>query len=161
MPKSIILDKKKSATLTPQSPYNFNYTFHKPSHFPTQNIKWEKNIFYQSFIFKNKYCGLKYENKGTIAKPKIKLSIYYKDKLNKKQITEIINEVKWRYDFETDFSEFFNKFKKDRILKDIIKKFKGMRISCDYSLYEFLIVCIVLQNATVRRSVQMMQNLFD
>jgi N-glycosylase/DNA lyase len=35
-----------------------------------------------------------------------------------------------------------------------------MRVNCANSLYELLIISIVLQNATVRRTIQMMDNLF-
>ena len=36
-----------------------------------------------------------------------------------------------------------------------------MRVSAGESLYEFLVLATVLQNATVRRSVQMLENLFN
>lgn len=73
---------------------------------------------------------------------------------------EIIKEVNWRYGFDEDISGFM-KFENDRFLKPVFKRLKGMRNNCTNSLYELLIISIVLQNATVRRTVQMMNNLFN
>jgi 3-methyladenine DNA glycosylase/8-oxoguanine DNA glycosylase len=101
------------------------------------------------------------ENEGTVNKPKIKLSIYSERKLKKEEIESIVNEINFRYGLNEDISEFCNKFKSDKFLKLPIKRLKGMRINCANSLYELLIIAIVLQNATVRRSVQMMNNLFN
>jgi N-glycosylase/DNA lyase len=101
------------------------------------------------------------ENEGTVNKSKIKLSIYSERKLKKEEIESIVNEINFRYGLNEDISEFCNKFKSDKFLKLPIKRLKGMRINCANSLYELLIIAIVLQNATVRRSVQMMNNLFN
>jgi 3-methyladenine DNA glycosylase/8-oxoguanine DNA glycosylase len=60
-----------------------------------------------------------------------------------------------------DISEFCQKFKNDRFLKPTLRNWKGMRINCASSLYELLIIAIVLQNATIRRTVQMTNTLFE
>ena len=56
---------------------------------------------------------------------------------------------------------FYKAFKNDKVLAPIIKKWKGMRPGHPSSLYEYLIIGIVLQNATVRRSIQMFQALLE
>jgi len=43
----------------------------------------------------------------------------------------------------------------------VFKRWRGMRVNCANSLYELLVISIVLQNATVRRTTQMMDNLFN
>jgi 3-methyladenine DNA glycosylase/8-oxoguanine DNA glycosylase len=60
-----------------------------------------------------------------------------------------------------DLSEFNRKFQDDPQLGSIIRKWLGMRPMHYGSLYEYLLIAIVLQNATVRRSVNMLQSLFE
>jgi N-glycosylase/DNA lyase len=74
---------------------------------------------------------------------------------------KIVKELSWRYGLSEDVSEFFETFANDRFLRPIFKRRKGMRANCANSLYELLIISIVLQNATVKRTVQMMNNLFS
>jgi len=69
--------------------------------------------------------------------------------------------LNWRYGFNEDISEFFEDFKNDQFLKTVFKRWRGMRVNCANSLYELLVISIVLQNATVRRTTQMMDNLFN
>jgi len=81
--------------------------------------------------------------------------------LPKKEQNKLVNEVRWRYDFDGDLAEFSEKFNRDRILGPVLAKWRGMHVSCGESLYELLIISIVLQNATVRRTVQMMEALLE
>ncbi len=74
---------------------------------------------------------------------------------------QVVNELNWRYGFNEDISEFFEEFKIDTFLKPVFKRWKGMRSNCTNSLYELLMISIVLRNATVKRTVQMMNNLFN
>ncbi len=60
-----------------------------------------------------------------------------------------------------DLNPFYYQFEKDKILSPIINKWKGMRPGHPNSLYEYLIIGILLQNATVRRSIQMFKNLIE
>jgi len=161
MPEVIVLNKKKSFILEPKAPYNFDANFHKPSHFPSSDNIWEKGKHWITMIWKGKRLGLRFENLGTIQRPKIKLSVYSQNKLSKGFFDELIPEIKWRFNFNQDISEFCKKFKNDKFLGPVIKKWKGMKPIAANSLYETLIIYIVLQNATVRRSVQMLENLFD
>ncbi len=58
-------------------------------------------------------------------------------------------------------SDFYKTFGQDPILGAIIKRWCGMRPGHPSSLYEYLIIGVVLQNATVRRSIQMFQALLE
>jgi len=160
MSKLLILDKKKPFILKPKAPYNFDANFHKPSHFPSSDNIWEKGKYWITMIWKSRRLGLKFENLGTIQKPRIKLTIYSQSKLSKDFINKLIPEIRWRFNFDQDISEFYKKFKNDKFLNPVLKRWKGMKPIAANSLYETLIIYIVLQNATVRRSVQMLENLF-
>jgi len=147
--------------LKPVPPFDFDSTVYVPHYFPTPDFEWQQNFMWQTLNFDGKLLGLKMENKGATDKPTVKLTIYSKKELSDKETEEIVKEVNWRYGFDEDISEFFMKFNNDRFLKAAFKRLKGMRNNCTNSLYELLIISIVLQNARVRRTVQMMNNLFN
>lgn len=161
MEEIIRLTEKTELILSPKSPYNFDANLHKPSHFPSSDNFWEKGFYWISMLWKNQVLGLKFENLGTISKPKIKTNVYSQKELSKDFIESLIPEIGWRFNFDQDVSEFCNKYKKDKFLEKFIQKWKGMKPISGNSLYEMLIIFFVLQNATVRRSVQMLENLFQ
>lgn len=161
MRKIINLNKKFSITLKLNSSYNFDATIHKPSHFPSSDNEWQKGKYWITMLWKGKYLGLKLENKGTIANPKIKLIVYSKESLPKEYKQSLIPEIEWRFNLKSDISEFNKKFKKDKVLGPLFKKWKGMKPVAANSFYETLVIYIVLQNATVRRTHQMLENLFN
>jgi len=148
--------------LRPIPPFDFDSTVYVPHYFPTPDFQWQPNIMWQTLNFHGKLLGLKMESKGVTDVPMIKLTIYSMEKLSHKEIEKIVKEVNWRYGLDEDISEFSVEFENDRFLKAAFKRLKGMRNNCANSLYELLIISIVLQNATVRRTVQkMMNNLFN
>ena len=157
----IKLGHKETVLLTPEAPYNFNASFHKPSHFPSSDDFWEEDKFWITMLWKGQELGLKFENMGTIDRPEIKLDIYSEEELSKEYLDSLIPEIRWRFNFDSDISEFHQKFKDDQVLGPIIEKWKGMKPVAANSIYEILMIYIVLQNATVRRSVQMLENLFE
>lgn len=155
MLKTIILKKKKSLILEPKSPYNFDYSVHNPSHYPTPLVKYERGKLWFSFRFKDKLLGIKFINRGTVSKPKIKIEIYFKNKLSNTYKKELLEELAYRFQFEKDYSDFYKKFEKDALVGGILRKFKGMHSFCIEGLYEYLIIAILLQNANIKRTVQM------
>ena len=161
MTKSLVFNKKKSLILEPKAPYNFDANFNKPSHFPSSDGEWRNGICWLSMLWKGKVLGLKFENKGIVSKPKIKLTTYSEKESSKDFLKTLIPEIRYRMNFDQDISEFCNKFRKDRILGSVINKWKGMKPLAYNSLYEILAIYFALQNATVRRSVQMLENLFN
>ena len=161
MSKTINLNKKFSVILKPTQPYNFDATIHKPSHFPSSDNEWGKGKYWITMVWKGKYLGLKLEDRGTITKPEIKLIVYSKTVLPKEYKKTLIPEIEWRFNLKSDISEFSKKFKKDKVLDPLFKKWEGMKPAAANSFYETLIIYIVLQNATVRRTHQMLENLFN
>jgi len=160
MTKILALNKKKSLILEPKAPYNFDANFYKPSHFQSSDNVWEKGRYWITMIWKSKRLGLKFEGIGTVNEPKMKVNIYSQKELSKDFIDSLFPEIRWRFNFDQDISEFCEKFKDDKVLGPIIKKWRGMKPIAANSLYETLVIYLVLQNATVRRSVQMLENLF-
>ena len=85
---------------------------------------------------------MKFSNKGTVNNPLVEIKIYAKDKLADNFISSFIEEIKYRYNFNLDLSEFYNTFKKDKFLSPILKKWRGMRPGNPNALYEDLIIGI-------------------
>ncbi len=154
------LNHQKTVLLTPLSPYNFDANFHKPDYFPSSDTAWEQGRFWVTMLWRGQELGLKFENRGTTDNPEIEISIYSRTELAEGFLDDLVTELRRRYNFDSDISDFYNRYSNDEVLGPVIKKWKGMKPRAAISLYETLIVYIVLQNATVRRTVQMMENLF-
>jgi len=147
------LKNNKSLFITPTSPFHFDGTFHKPSHFPDRLSDWEKGKYWQTIRVGRKIFGLKIEDK----KPKLKVTIFYNGKISGDEIAFIKQELIWRFDLDKDLKEFNKLAKKDKKFYPVFKKWMGMRNSSAHDLYGLLVISIFLQNATVRRTVQMME----
>jgi len=147
--------------LRPAAPFHFDATLHKPDHFPSADNEWEPGVRWQTMLWQGRSLGLKFENQGTIDEPRISLSIRSRDEVGHSFINSLLDEINYRYNLQLDLTEFNQRFRDDPQLGAVIKKWRGMRPLNYSSLYEYLIIAIVLQNAAVRRSVDMMQALFE
>ncbi len=161
MKKTIILNHQWRTELIPKSPFNFEGTVYNPAHFPTPTEKYQPGKWRQTMRFQGKPLGIRLENQGTIKNPKVKLTVYSQKLLNQNFKKDLVKEIKYRFELDLDLSKFNQKFKKDRVLGPVIKKWLGMRSKCGYDLYESLMIYVVLQNATVRRTIQMMDTLLN
>lgn len=155
------LRKIKTIELQPSAPFNFDPTFHKPDHFTSGDNYWEPGIRWQTWTWSGKCFGLKFQDQGTISKPCLKIDIYADQKVPARVISSLTDEIKYRYNLELDLSGFYKAFGKDEVLGPIVKRWRGMRPGHPSSLYEYLLIGIVLQNATVRRSIQMFKALLE
>jgi len=155
------LKLQKTSKIKPIKPFAFDSTFHKPGHFTSGDNYWEPGIRWQTWNWQGKTLGIKFSNKGTINNPLVEIKIYAKEKLLNNFVLSLIEEIKYRYNFNYDLSDFYKAFKKDKFLSPILKKWRGMRPGHPSSLYEYLIIGIVLQNCSVRRSVQMFKVLLE
>ncbi len=155
------LKKVKTIKLKPLTPFHFDATVHKPDHFASADNDWQPGIRWQTMFWQGQKLGLKFEDKGTINTPEILLHIWSKRELADDFIKSLTEEINYRFCFNIDLSEFTKKFRTDPFLGPIIKKWSGMRPLNYSSLYEYLMVGLVLQNCTVKRSINMMQTLLE
>jgi len=153
--------KTEQLGLHPVPPFNFDCTVYVPHYFPTPDFAWQPGTMWQTLNLKGTTIGVKMANLGTIEKPKIQLTIYSKTNLSRENTRKVVEEFNWKYGLKEDISQFSIEFKDDKFLKPTFNRLLGMRNNCANSLYELLIISIMLQNATVRRTVQMMNNLFN
>jgi 3-methyladenine DNA glycosylase/8-oxoguanine DNA glycosylase len=155
------LKKVKSFELIPTAPFNFDATFYKPAHFHSRDNFWKPGTRWQTWFWDGKKLGIKFESDGTVYKPKIVVTVYYHSDLNSGFFKSLEKEIIYRYNLNLDLREFYKKFMSDKILGPIIKRWNGLRPGHQSSLYEYLIIGIVLQNATVKRSINMLQALYE
>ena len=161
MTRTVGLKHRFSTTLFPKPPFSFDSTVYVPHYFPTPDVNWKKGAYWQTLNWRGEALGIRMENRGTANRPKIRLSVYSERRLTSQGLRDVAEELSWRYGLDEDISEFCKRFKRDSFLGQPLRRLEGMRLSCGNSLYELLIIAIVLQNATVRRTVQMMNNLFN
>lgn len=158
--KSLNLTSCFETQIMPSTPFCFDGTFHKPSHFPSPDRNYQEGVYWQSMVFGKQRLGVKVVNQGAADNPGIQLSIYTQNSLPAAVYSQIVKEIEFRFDLKTDLSGFIEMGESDPVLSAAIQRWRGMRVSAGESLYEFLAITTVLQNATVRRSVQMFENLF-
>lgn len=148
--------------ITPTAPFSFEGTFHKPSHYPTPDTCYENGIFWQTMRIKDACYGIMVRSTGTKVQPKLEIAIYYDpDSTADPSCCDVAQELEYRYDVRAQLKDFNDAGMEDAVLGPAIKRRHGMRVSTPYSLYEFLVIASLLQNTVVRRSVQMMRNLFE
>lgn len=148
--------------ITPTIPFSFDGTFFKPSHFPTPDLFFDGTAYWQTLKFNGNTYGLKISNQGDEKNPCVQFQIFYDKRTNSTpDFQSILDEISYRFDLKSNIKPFTDAFEADRILGPVINKWPGMRVSTPYSFYEFTVITAVLQNTVVRRSVQMMNNLFN
>ncbi len=153
------LAQVSSLTLTPRAPFAFDATFHKPDHFASQDNEWQPGVRWQTWQWRGQCLGLKFASAGTVDKPSVTVMIYANQPV--KDIDALEAEIRYRYNMDLDLTDFYQKFAYDDLLGPIITRWRGMRPGHAGSLYDYLIIGVMLQNTTVKRSVQMLQALFE
>ena len=161
MNKTIKLKKKATIHIEPTEPFSFEGTFFKPSHFPSRLVLYDGKRIYQAVEVGNDIFGIVVSDDSNNIGPKIKIDIYASTKPSKELKKAIELEIIARYNLDGLIGDFIDELKNDELLAGPIKRWGGMRPSIAYSLYGFLMVATVLQNATVRRTVQMMDVLLE
>ncbi|KKU16048.1 MAG: DNA-3-methyladenine glycosylase [Candidatus Woesebacteria bacterium GW2011_GWC2_45_9] len=155
------LKEKYILEIIPTLPFHFNSTFYKPGHFPSNDTRWESGKRWQTMLWGGKRLGIIYKDGGSKKNPKVVAEIYSASPLTSEFLENLKNEIIWRFNLNLDLREFYKYIGNDPLLKSIIKKFYGLRPMSYSSLYEYLIIGIMLQNTVVRRSVSMLQSLFE
>lgn len=155
------LHKIKTLTIIPSSPFAFDPTFHKPDHFTSADNLWQPGTRWQTWRWQGIPLGLKFMNHRTPARPKIAIDVFAGKRLADEFIASLLHEIKYRYNLDLDLNPFYRQFNNDAHLSRVIRKWRGMRPGHPSSLYEYLIIGIMLQNAPVRRSVQMLKALLE
>ncbi|MEX1258142.1 MAG: hypothetical protein WEG36_11045 [Gemmatimonadota bacterium] len=148
--------------LFPRPPFHFDGTFEKPSHFPTTLTRWAPGTFHQSIRINGQLIGLKLSDSTSGVRPSIAVSMFFTRALTRDESELVLQELTFRYALAEDLSAFRTLvYAQKMTTKTVFRRWMGTRASTPYSLYELLVVGLVLQNTHVRRSVQMLAALLD
>lgn len=147
--------------LVPSAPFHFDSTFFKPDHFTTGDNFWEPGTRWQTWRWRDQALGLKFSSVGTVENPHLRVDVYHTHLLGGDFIDSLAAEIRYRYNLDLDLEAFYRALGGDPVLGPVIRRWQGMRPGHPSSLYEYLVIGIVLQNATVRRSIQMFQTLIE
>jgi DNA-3-methyladenine glycosylase II len=157
--RSLALARRSSFKLTPSAPFHFDATFHKPSNFPAPLSVWEPGRYWQTIRIGGRLLGLRIENAGSSSRPSIRVVVFYDRSFDARDRKALGDEITWRFHLDADLREFDRRTRSDARFASVFRRWRGMRGSNPYTLYELLIVGVMLQNATVRRTVQMTEAL--
>jgi DNA-3-methyladenine glycosylase II len=157
----MLLEKIASLDLVPTRPFDFDSTFHKPDHFTTGDNCWQPGIRWQTWGWQGRSLGLKFVNSGSVEQPTLHVDVFDTQPLAAGFSSSLVEEIRYRYNLDLDLSDFYRAFDTDPVLGPVIRRWRGMRPGHPSSLYEYLIIGIVLQNATIRRSIQMFRVLLE
>ncbi len=156
------LEKTATLTLVPTSPFHFDGTVFNPSHFPSNDHHWEPGHYWQTLRWKGETYGIRLDDAGSVAKPRIDAVIFASKKPPEAHIEEITEETRWRFDLDSEgVPEFVRRFRRDRYIGPAIRSRPGFRPKSAYSLYEYFVITVVLQNTVVSRSASMLHALFE
>ncbi|MFA5248228.1 MAG: hypothetical protein WC415_03210 [Patescibacteria group bacterium] len=150
------LKKQAVVYIKPTMPFCFEGTFFKPSHFPSKLVLYDNDRVYHALEVGGKIFGVELYCSGLKDK-KVGVAIYAQEAISDDCKKAIKSEIVTRYNLNGDVHDFVDKYKNDVLLAGPIKRWGGMRPSVAYSLYGFLMVATVLQNANVKRTVRMME----
>jgi 3-methyladenine DNA glycosylase/8-oxoguanine DNA glycosylase len=158
---AVPLDARHVVHLVPVAPLHFDATVHKPDHFPSPDNAWSPGIRWQTMRWRGVPLGLRLQDVGTVDAPRVDVHVYAAQDLDATYLAALSDEIVYRYNLALDLAPFYEQCQGDPQLGPVIDRWRGMRPISPGSLYEYLIVAIVLQNAVVRRSIQMMQALLE
>ena len=161
MGRTLRLAARRDVVLSPMSPFHFDATMHKPDHFPSPDNAWEPGVRWQTMQWRGEPLGLRFGQRGSARAPEIRLAVWSRKPLSTGFLDGLVDEISYRCNLRLDLGEFTARFRGDPQLRPILARWRGMRTASWSSLYEYLIIAIVLQNAVVRRSIQMTQALLD
>jgi len=151
----------RALRLTPRAPFHFDATLHKPDHFPSGDNLWEPGVRWQTARWGGEPLGLRLTNAGSADDPAIDVTVWSRRALDDRFVAGLGAELRYRLNLDLDLGPFTRRFGGDPQLGPVIARWRGMRPAHFGSLYDYLIVAIVLQNAVIRRSMAMMQALYE
>lgn len=158
MTDPVALEFVDSLYLRPTLPFNFRHTLWKPSHFHTGLEQHSSNASWRTFRIGDKLCGLvmAMTSVGTLQ-----LDVYSTPTWTPQNTALLTRRVTHAYGLDEDLTEFVQLASSSGAMVRSLELFAGMRQSCPENLFEIAIISLLLQNATISRTTQMMNNLLS
>lgn len=158
MPTVLSLKHVDTLQLPVKQPFNFRYTLWKPSHFATGLEQHSQDRSWRTFRVGELLCGvaMTMEESHTVS-AEVYSDGSWQDADRKRLTARLIHS----YGLNEDLSAFVALAEQVPAMKGSLEALAGMRQSCPENLFEIAIISLLLQNATVARTTQMMTNLLD
>ncbi|MGH3720090.1 MAG: hypothetical protein ACRDRI_14860 [Pseudonocardiaceae bacterium] len=158
MPDHRALAHVDTLRLPVTQPFNFRYTLWKPSHFATGLEQHSHERSRRTFRVGELVCGvvLAMEGSGTV-----RAEVYSDGPWREADRDRLTARLIHSYGLEEDISPFVALAEQVPPMRGPLRALAGMRQSCPENLFEIAVISLLLQNATVHRTTQMMANLLD
>jgi 3-methyladenine DNA glycosylase/8-oxoguanine DNA glycosylase len=158
MPEPRTLAHIDTLELPVKQPFNFRYTLWKPSHFTTGLEQHNQDTSWRTFRIGELLCGVVMR----MASPDVLRAEVYADgpwqPADRARLTARLTQS---YGLNEDISAFVTQAGRVPAMREPLDAMAGMRQSCPENLFEIAIISLLLQNATIARTTQMMTNLLD
>src|SRR5713101_3559107 len=112
--RSRTLQRRATLRIRPTSPFHFDGTFHKPSHFPAPMQAWQTGRFWQALRVGRRLYGVQIDDVGTNSEPGLRVSLFDNRDVSQRDLDLLRSELVWRFDLDANLSEFARLAQKDR-----------------------------------------------
>src|SRR5215470_11767216 len=158
MPELRSLAHVDTLRLPVKQPFNFRYTLWKPSHFATGLERHSQETSWRTFRVGGLRCGVMMTMDGP---DRLRAEVYADGSWQAAGRDRLAARLGHSYGLAEDTSAFIVQAEQVPAMREPIDALAGMRQSCPENLFEIAIISLLLQNATVARTTQMMTNLLD
>ncbi len=105
--------------------------------------------------------GVRLRTRGSLWNPSVNVTVYGQRPVLKSDMKRVLEELGYRFDWYEDYSGLYKLVRKDSLLASAVKRLEGMRSFCQESLYDLLMITILLQNTPVRRTETMTRAMLE
>jgi 3-methyladenine DNA glycosylase/8-oxoguanine DNA glycosylase len=158
MPEPQALAYVDTLRLAVKQPFNFRYTLWKPSHFATGLEQHSSDTSWRTFRVGKLLTGVVLTMDEGDA---VRAEVYADGAWQAADRDRLTARLVHSYGLEEDISAFVAQAEQVPPMGEPLSALAGMRQSCPENLFEIAIISLLLQNATVARTTQMMTNLLD
>lgn len=146
----------------PTKPFDFELTLHKRAgwYWLTPLEVYEDKTLWTGARLDSTLLGLKVQAKGTIAKPRLVIRIFAKEKLALDQKKQLRKFLETALKLKQDLKDFYSFSKKFPVLKEATKSLYGMHTASDPSRFHAAIRTVLSHMCRTERAIKMLDCLF-
>jgi 3-methyladenine DNA glycosylase/8-oxoguanine DNA glycosylase len=144
--------------LAVSQPFNFRYTFWKPSHFATGLETHSHRRSWRAFRLDGLSCGIRAYSADERT---VSVDVFADGPWEPAHRDHMARRLRWAYGLDEDLTLFVEQCRRVPAMAEPLAVLAGMRQSCPENLFEIAVISLLLQNATVTRTTQMMRNLLS
>ena len=151
------LEQVATLRLQTTDPFDFRHSLWKPSHFQTGLELHTADVSWRTFRMKETVIGARFEMRGT----DLEAALFAELSLAADETATLAARFAHAYGLHDNLSGFLAFAERVPAMAEPLAALCGMRQSCPETLFEIAIISLLLQNATIQRTTQMMRNLLN